>query len=59
MLCLTPDLPVEAAPSWALWERVERLRQAEANDWHVVHSFRDTQDSGHEQPRVRFLAGRC
>ena len=39
------------------WERVERLRQAEANDWNAVHSFRDKHDSGHEQPWARFLAG--
>ncbi len=39
------------------WERVQRLQQAEANDWNEVHSFRDKQDSGHEQPWVQFLAG--
>jgi len=39
------------------WERVERLQQAEANDWSQVHSFRDKHDSGHEQPWSRFLAG--
>ncbi len=39
------------------WERVQRLQQAEANDWNEVHSFRDKQDSGHEQPWVQYLAG--
>ncbi|MFH1006979.1 MAG: hypothetical protein V1800_05665 [Candidatus Latescibacterota bacterium] len=39
------------------WERVERLREAEAIDWDTVFSFRDKNDSGHEPPWVRFLAG--
>ncbi|MDA0336374.1 MAG: hypothetical protein O2782_14510 [bacterium] len=39
------------------WERVQRLQQAEANDWNEVHSLRDKQDSGHEQPWVQYLAG--
>ena len=39
------------------WERVERLRQLEANDWEAVYSFRDKHDAGHEQPWSRFLAG--
>jgi hypothetical protein len=39
------------------WERVERLRGLEANDWDAVYSFRDKHDAGHEQPWSRFLAG--
>ncbi|MEE2627349.1 MAG: hypothetical protein VX670_02570 [Candidatus Latescibacterota bacterium] len=39
------------------WERVERLRGLEANDWDEVYSFRDKHDAGHEQPWSRFLAG--
>ena len=39
------------------WERVERLRGLEANDWEAVYSFRDKHDAGHEQPWSRFLAG--
>ena len=39
------------------WERVERLRRADATDWETVHSFRDKHDSGHEAPWTRYLAG--
>jgi len=39
------------------WERVERLRGLEANDWDAVYSFRDKHDAGHEQPWSRFLVG--
>jgi hypothetical protein len=38
------------------WERVERIRAAEAYDWSEVVPFRNKEDSGHEQPWLRFLA---
>ena len=37
--------------------RIERLRQADPDDWRRVQSFRTKQDDGHEQPWLRFLAG--
>ena len=39
------------------WERMERVRRAEAHDWNSVFAFHNKEDSGHEQPWVRFLAG--
>ncbi len=39
------------------WERMERVRAAEAHDWNAVFAFHSKEDSGHEQPWVRFLAG--
>jgi len=39
------------------WQRIERLRDAEAIDWNAVFGFRDMEDAGHEAPWVQFLAG--
>ncbi|MDP7525858.1 MAG: hypothetical protein QF713_05945 [Dehalococcoidales bacterium] len=39
------------------WECIERIRQASRYDWNLVISFRTKEDSGHEQPWLRFLAG--
>ena len=39
------------------WERMEAIRQKEAFDWAAVFPFHNKEDSGHEAPWVRFLAG--
>jgi hypothetical protein len=39
------------------WERIELLRRASHYDWTRVLSFRTKEESGHEQPWLRFLAG--
>jgi hypothetical protein len=39
------------------WQRIERLRDAEAIDWNAVFGFRDMEDAGHESPWIQFLAG--
>jgi hypothetical protein len=39
------------------WERIELLRRASLYDWRRVLSFRTKEESGHEQPWLRFLAG--
>jgi hypothetical protein len=58
-----PISPVYMVALWNLsmddgdWERIERVRQAEAFDWDTVFPFHNKEDSGHESPWVRFLAG--
>ena len=58
-----PPSPVFLAALWNLsmadedWQRIERVREAEAYDWNAVTSYRTKEDSGHEQPWLRFLAG--
>jgi hypothetical protein len=58
-----PLSPVYPTAIWNLsmdpadWERIERLRHAEAYDWRAVVPFRNKEDCGHEQPWLRFLAG--
>ena len=58
-----PPSPVFLAALWNLsmadedWQRIERVREAEAYDWNDVISFRNKEDAGHEQPWLRFLAG--
>ncbi|MFL2542738.1 MAG: hypothetical protein ACJ0UT_12375 [Candidatus Latescibacterota bacterium] len=58
-----PISPVYMVALWNLsmdegdWERIERVRQAEAFDWDAVFPFHNKEDSGHESPWVRFLAG--
>ena len=39
------------------WQSIERIRHASKYDWNLVHSFRTKEDSGHEQPWLRFLEG--
>ncbi len=39
------------------WARLEQLRAAEGHDWRRVEQFRTKEDSGHERPWLRFLAG--
>ena len=39
------------------WDRIEKIRNASKYDWNLVLSFRTKEDSGHEQPWLRFLAG--
>ena len=58
-----PISPVYMVALWNLsmddgdWERMERVRQQEAFDWDEVFPFHNKEDSGHEPPWVRFLAG--
>ena len=58
-----PPSPIFPAALWNLsmadedWQRLERLREAEAYDWKDVISFRNKEDAGHEQPWLRYLAG--
>ncbi|HET7771333.1 MAG TPA: hypothetical protein VFN74_21360 [Chloroflexota bacterium] len=58
-----PMAPTYPAALWATslepadWERIERLRRAEAYDWRHVYQFRSKEDAGHEAPWLRFLAG--
>ncbi len=55
--------PIYPAAIWNLsqdpadWERIERIRQGEPYDWRTVASFRTKEESGHEQPWLRYLAG--
>ena len=58
-----PPSPVFPAALWNLsmadedWERIERVRQAEAYDWNEVVPFHNKEDGGHDQPWLRYLAG--
>lgn len=58
-----PLAPMYPTALWATsldpadWERIERLRRAEAYDWRLVFPFRTKEDAGHEPPWLRFLAG--
>ena len=58
-----PPSPVFLAALWNLsmaeedWQRIEQVREAEAYDWNTVVSYRTKEDSIHEQPWLRFLAG--
>jgi hypothetical protein len=58
-----PLSPVYPAAIWNItqhkddWQRIETLRQSEPYDWSEVLSFRNKEDTGHEQPWLRFLAG--
>ena len=58
-----PISPVYMVTLWNLsmddgdWERMERVRQQEAFDWDEGFPFHNKEDSGHEPPWVRFLAG--
>jgi hypothetical protein len=58
-----PMAPMYPAAIWAStldatdMERIERLRGLECYDWRTVIAFRSKEDSGHEPPWLRFLAG--
>ncbi len=58
-----PLSPVYPTAIWnvtqdeADWERIELLRQSEPYDWREVLSFRNKEETGHEQPWLRFLCG--
>ena len=39
------------------WESVERVRAGDVHDWSDVYAFRNKEDSAHEQPWLRYLAG--
>lgn len=58
-----PMSPIYPAALWALtqsdedWDRVERIRREEPFSWNSVVGFRNKEDSGHEQPWLRFVAG--
>ena len=58
-----PISPVYLVTLWNLsmsdgdWERLERVRLLEAFDWDEVFPFHNKEDSGHEQPWVRYLMG--
>ena len=58
-----PISPIYLVTLWNLsmsdgdWESMERVRQAEAFDWNAVFAFHNKEDSGHEQPWVRYLSG--
>ena len=58
-----PLSPIDPVALWNLslaaddWERIEALRRTSPYDWRQVVSGRTKEDSGHEQPWLRFLAG--
>ncbi len=58
-----PMSPIFPTALWALtqspedYARIERIRHAETYDWRSVKSFHTKEDSGHEQPWLRYLAG--
>ncbi|MBU6287300.1 MAG: hypothetical protein KGS10_03945 [Chloroflexi bacterium] len=58
-----PMAPMYPAAIWAStldptdMARIERLRDVERYDWRTVIPFRSKEDSGHETPWLRFLAG--
>lgn len=58
-----PISPVYMVALWNLsmddgdWELIESVRTQEAFDWDAVFPFHNKEDSGHESPWVRFLAG--
>lgn len=58
-----PMSPIYPAALWNLtradedWQRIERIRLAEKYDWSRVIPHHNKEDSGHEQPWLRFLCG--
>ena len=58
-----PMLSVYPVTLWYLsmeerdWQSVERVREGDVHDWNSVFAFHNKEDSGHEQPWVRYLAG--
>ena len=59
-----PPSPIFPTALWNLsmadedWERIERVRRAEAYDWNEVVPFHNKEDGGHDQPWLRYLAGK-
>lgn len=58
-----PMSPIYPAAVWhasmadADWQRLELLRHKGNYDWRRVMPFRTKEDSGHEQPWLRYIAG--
>ncbi|MSP13779.1 MAG: hypothetical protein EXR62_12595 [Chloroflexi bacterium] len=58
-----PVSPIFPTAIWNLstapadWQRIEEIRQRSGYDWRLVLPFRTKEESGHEQPWLRFLAG--
>jgi hypothetical protein len=58
-----PLSPIYPAAIWAAsmeeadWERIEEIRKQESFDWRKVGVFRTKEESGHERPWLRYLAG--
>ncbi|MBI3942937.1 MAG: hypothetical protein HY326_07985 [Chloroflexi bacterium] len=58
-----PVSPIFPTAIWNLsmapadWQRIEEIRQRSGYDWRRVLTFRTKEESGHEQPWLRFLAG--
>jgi hypothetical protein len=59
-----PLSPIYPVALWNLsmdpqdWDCIEFLRQNSGYDWGEVRGFHTKEDAGHEQPWVRYLAGR-
>lgn len=58
-----PMSPIYPTAVWAVsqaeedWQRIEAIRAAESFDWNTVVTFRTKEESGHERPWLRYLAG--
>jgi hypothetical protein len=39
------------------WQRIEKIRQADHDDWNHVRDMHNKMDAGHDAPWLRFLAG--
>jgi hypothetical protein len=58
-----PLSPIYPTAIWALsmdeadWARIEAIRREESMDWRAVGLFRTKEESGHERPWLRYLAG--
>jgi hypothetical protein len=58
-----PLSPIYPTALWAAsmddqdWARIEQIREAEGFDWRAVGVFRTKEESGHERPWLRYLAG--
>lgn len=58
-----PMSPIYPTAVWTVsqaeedWQRIEDIRAAEKFDWNAVVTFRTKEESGHERPWLRFLAG--
>jgi hypothetical protein len=58
-----PLTPIYPLALWNLsrdeddWRRIEEVRRLSGYDWRQVRSFRNKEESGHEQPWIMFLDG--
>jgi hypothetical protein len=58
-----PLSPIYPTAIWAVsmdeadWARIEAIRSEEPIDWRAVGVFRTKEESGHERPWLRYLAG--